>query len=336
MKEKRDYRRLCPICHKPLNRNGTRNTKNGKVIEWECSHCHQHFSFPKKEDKTPYWLLIYVKVILGMLRIKDLLCSRRTYNRNTKRFVDKDITLPPVTEHYNVLYVDAVHIKRRYCYMIARTEEKVVAFMKCKIEDTNHWFKFISKIPAPKYVVCDGHCGMRDAIKCYWNQTKIQYCQAHVKIKTNTELTKNPQSIAGKKIKKLVALLPQVKTHYDVLKWKDILYKIWHDHKDFFTERTYNDDGSSWWYTHRKVRRCIRRLIRLYESGELFAWIYETRFIVGRTNNFLEGGINSVIKTLLREHRGAKDNRQQSIINILLYSKSYNYNYGELCQLLVL
>ena len=334
MNEKREYKRLCPNCHKPLNRNGTRDTKNGKLIEWECPHCHKHFSFPKKEDKTPYWLLIYVKVILGLLRIKDLLCCRRTYNRNTSRFVNKKVNLPPVTEHYNVLYIDAVWIKRRYCYMIARTDEKVIAFEKYKTESGASWCEFIRKIPEPKYVVCDGHCGMRIAINRYWNQTKIQFCQAHVKIKTHIDLTKHPKTEAGKKIRALVNLLPHIKTHSNVIRWKNILYKIWNDFRAFFSERTYN--GKSWWYTHKNTRRCIKRLIRLYESGELFAWIYETRFVVGRTNNFLEGGINSIIKYALRDHRGANDNRQASIISVLLYSKSYNYNYGELCQLLVL
>ena len=55
-----------------------------------------------------------------------------------------------------------------------------------------------------------------------------------------------------------------------------------------------------WWWTHEELRRCYRRLERLFREGRLFAYL-EPELLKGgpvaRTTNRLEGGVNSVART---------------------------------------
>jgi transposase-like protein len=62
----------------------------------------------------------------------------------------------------------------------------------------------LSKIPSPKFVVCDGKCGMINAIKEIWCTTVIQRCQFHVKLNARQKLTLKPKTDAGKELLKLV------------------------------------------------------------------------------------------------------------------------------------
>lgn len=61
------------------------------------------------------------------------------------------------------------------------------------------------------------------------------------------------------------------------------------------------------WCAHEELRRCCRRLEKLFREGKLFAFLepaLATGGPVARTTNRLEGGVNSVVKNVLRNHRG--------------------------------
>lgn len=63
------------------------------------------------------------------------------------------------------------------------------------------------------------------------------------------------------------------------------------------------------WCAHEELRRCCRRLEKLFREGKLFAFL-ESALAAGgpvaRTTNRLEGGVNSVVKNVLRNPRTAR------------------------------
>ena len=108
----------------------------------------------------------------------------------------------------------------------------------------------------------------------------------------------------------------------------------WHERwKEFIAERTYaRDDPSNpkasrhrWWWTHEELRRCYRRLEKLFREGMLFAFL-EPGLLAGRpvarTTNLLEGGINSLIKRTLLEHHGLPEDHMRRACEWRCYMKS--------------
>ena len=63
------------------------------------------------------------------------------------------------------------------------------------------------------------------------------------------------------------------------------------------------------WCAHEELRRCCRRLEKLFREGKLFAFpgpALAAGGPVARTTNRLEGGVNSVVKNVLRNPRTAR------------------------------
>ena len=80
-----------------------------------------------------------------------------------------------------------------------------------------------------------------------------------------------------------------------------------------------------WWWTHQPLRRCYRRLERLWRQGSLFAFL-DPALVAGgpvpRTSNILEGGVNACIKRMLMNHRGLLDAHRTAACEWLCYMKS--------------
>ena len=103
----------------------------------------------------------------------------------------------------------------------------------------------------------------------------------HVQRNARTDLTSRPGLQAGRELKRLSDRLTSVETAGQAVRWGEAL-NAWHERwKDFIAERTYaRDDPSNpkasrhrWWWTHEELRRCYRRLERLFREGRLFAYL---------------------------------------------------------------
>ena len=180
------------------------------------------------------------------------------------------------------------------------------------------------------------HHGLRGAeAACTqaWPGTRIQRCLVHVQRNTRTDLTSRPRLQAGRELKRLSDGLTSVETAGQAVRWGEAL-NAWHERwKDFIAERTYaRDDPSNpkasrrrWWWTHEELRRCYRRLERLFREGRLFAYL-EPELLKGgpvaRTTNRLEGGVNSVVKDVLRNHRGLPEEHMRRACEWVCYMKT--------------
>ena len=79
------------------------------------------------------------------------------------------------------------------------------------------------------------------------------------------------------------------------------------------------------WWTHEELRRCCRRLEKLFREGKLFAFpgpALAAGGPVARTTNRLEGGVDSVVKNVLRNHRGLPEEHMLRACEWVCYMKT--------------
>jgi len=176
----------------------------------------------------------------------------------------------------------------------------------------------MNRLPAPTVVVTDGGAGIAKALKICWPQSRIQRCLFHIRANTITDLTRNPQSEAGKTLLALTNQLTRVKTPEDAGKWLSLL-QDWHRvYRDYINEKTYGLEPGTrkWWWTHQRVRKAYKRLERLARSGYLFTWLDPkfTGLDIQRTTSSLEGGVNAAIHRLLNAHRGLSEPHMKTAI----------------------
>ena len=63
-------------------------------------------------------------------KIKDFNVSKSTFYWKIKQFRNTNIFLPEDNQQYDQIFVDALWLKRKYCYLIARTNEHVIGFAR--------------------------------------------------------------------------------------------------------------------------------------------------------------------------------------------------------------
>ena len=79
------------------------------------------------------------------------------------------------------------------------------------------------------------------------------------------------------------------------------------------------------WRAYEELRRCCRRLEKLFREGKLFAFpgpALAAGGPVARTTNRLEGGVNSVVKNVLRNHRGLPEEHMLRACEWVCYMKT--------------
>ena len=115
------------------------------------------------------------------------------------------------------------------------------------------------------------------------------------------------------------------------VQWEQQLHS-WHEcYGGFIRERTYKEDSERgrrrWWYTHRNLRSAYKQLDKLLRDNQLFTHleatlVAETKQPIPRTTNYVEGGINSQLRTRLKLHRGMSEEHQRRLVEWYLYGRT--------------
>ena len=156
-------------------------------------------------------------------------------------------------------------------------------------------------------VVLDGKKGIREV----FSDIPVQMCQFHQKAIVRRYLTQNPRLQAGKELLAITHFLPTIEKedfHLLLSQW----YARW---KDFLKEKTYNEDGKHWHYTHRRIRSAYRSLRENIDF--LFTYQEYPELSIPNTTNSLDGSFGHM-KTLLKNHRGASKKRRFKMIQEIL------------------
>lgn len=306
--------------------------KRGKTTagkqRWLCVGCSRSHSLGHETQARGRLLDRFVKWLLGKQAQSELGVSERTWRAQTS-WCWKIIPKPVLTgEIYPIILLDGIRIGSMVS-LIARTPKAVIDWHWAGWGSSYTWEKLFNKLPAPTVVVCDGQKGVLLAIARCWPKARIQRCIFHVWQNIRTKLSLHPKTEAGVELLNLAkVLLKGIYTKEEALKWQEQLAFWEKRHSNLIRERTYADKPRpgkhNWWYTHGRLRSAYKQLEKLLRDNQLFTYLETdlTTEPIPRTTNFVEGGINSQLRTKLKLHRGMSEDHQRRLVEWYLYGRT--------------
>ena len=156
-------------------------------------------------------------------------------------------------------------------------------------------------------IVCDGRRGLFGA----FDGIPVQMCHFHQKAIIKRYLTSNPQTEAGKELRKLVLDFPSGGKD----KFVELL-ENWHKNwQEFLLTKTINMETGKSIYTHKRMLSAYRSLKTNLQN--LFTYFDYPELKIPKTTNSLEGTFSG-LKTKLRTHSGLTNERKIKLVNELL------------------
>lgn len=325
---------MCPVCGRPMRKNGT--TKAGSQ-RWKCVECSLGATAPRPDRKHDADLRAFLDWLLSGRTQGDMGTGARAFRKRIQWCWNVLPAIPPPNGKHHTVMADGTYMNHDWCLIVAIDGEsgEVLGLQWCSNESKAAYMALFSSIPAPDVLITDGLRGAESACDAVWPGTRIQRCLVHVQRNTRTDLTSKPRLQAGRELKRLSDELTAVHDARTAARWGEAL-NAWHLRwRDFIAERTFaRDDPSNpkaarqeWWWTHQELRRCYRRLEKLFREGRLFAFLEPSLTAVGpvaRTTNRLEGGVNSPLKRVLLNHHGLPEEHMRRACEWVCYMKSRN------------
>ena len=299
---------ICPIC-------GSICIKHGKLASgsqrWFCKNC--RIAFTPKIDNSAKQLQIFLDWLFSKEPQKNMPGEGRSFRRHTAQFWELWPLPPKVESKRDVLYVDGIYLGRKACVLICCDDEYVLGWYLCRYEHSRAYIALLSRIAEPLVVVSDGGTGFRKAVKKAWPHAQIQRCVFHVFCQVRRYTTNKPNTAAGIELYTLAKDLLHVESRAEADRWIDSFIGWMGKYNKFLSQMTYDENGNSR-PTHERLIKAQHSIVRLLNEGTLFTYLDEKLGpeigAIPSTNNQIEGGINSRLRAMLREHRGLSVERR--------------------------
>ena len=299
---------VCPVCNKICIKYG--KNKSGSQ-RWLCKSCKSIYT--NKIDNSSKQLKIFLKWLFGKQAQKEMPGEGRSFRRKTSQFWDIWPLPPKIDERKDVVYVDGIYLSRKACILICCDEKCVLGWYLCRYENARAWKTLMSRIAEPVMVVSDGGTGFTKALKKAWPNAKHQRCLFHVFCQIKRYTTSKPKTAAGIELYALAKDLLQLETEKEKEKWVTRFIDWMRKYNRFLSQLTYDEYGNSR-YTHERLIKAQNSIMRLLKEGTMFTYFDEQLRDeldkIPRTNNQIEGGINSRLREMLRVHRGLSVERR--------------------------
>lgn len=160
-------------------------------------------------------------------------------------------------------------------------------------------------------IVLDGKRGVREV----FSDIPVQMCHFHQKQILRRYLTSKPKLEAGQELSAIGKTLTFV-TEEDFKKLLDEWSEKW---EEFLKEKTFENDGKHWHYTHKKIRSAYHSL--KINLPYLFTFQRYSELRMPNTTNCLDGFF-SQMKKLLGVHRGLSEERRNKVVSEILNGKT--------------
>lgn len=297
----------CPVCGKKCVKSG--KTKAGSQ-RWLCKECRTSVTHKINNDSKE--LKIFLDWLFGKESQAEMPGEGRSFRRKTAKFWDIWPMPPKVEEAKDVLFLDGIYLGRKACILICCDEHHVLGWYLCRYEHAGAWIALMKRIAEPKMVVSDGGTGFAKALRKVWPNAKHQRCVFHVFCQVKRYTTSRPNTLAGFELYYLAKDLLHVETKEEAEQWVDRFMEWIKKHQEFLSEMTIDEYGRKR-PTHERVLKAERSLLKLIKEHTLFTYLdneLREEFITPSTNNRIEGGVNSRIREMLRNHRGLSIERR--------------------------
>ena len=175
------------------------------------------------------------------------------------------------------------------------------------------WKALMSRIAEPAVVVSDGGTGFAKALKKAWPHTRHQRCLFHVFCQVKRYTTSRPKTAAGAELYMLAKDLLHLESKKDTGRWAQRFVDWVIRYKDFLGQMS-RDEYGNLRPTHERLIKAEHSLMKLLKEGTMFTYIDEDLRAqiekIPSTTNQIEGGINSRLRAMLRDHRGLSVERR--------------------------
>lgn len=309
----------CPVCGKKCVKSG--KTKAG-AQRWLCKTCKT--SLTHKIDNNSKELQIFLDWLFGKGSQADMIGGGRTFRRKTARFWDIWPMPPKIEESRDVLFLDGIYLGRKACVLICCDEKNVLGWYLCRYEHAGAWTALMKRIAEPRMVVSDGGTGFAKALKRTWPHTLHQRCLFHVFCQVKRYTTSRPNTMAGIELYGLSKDLLKIDNEKDADVWAQRFMGWIKKYQKFLSEVTVDEHGNKR-PTHERLLKAQRSLLKLIRENTLFTYLNEDLnddFDAPSTNNRIEGGINSRLREMLRNHRGLSIERRIKAVYWWCYMQS--------------
>lgn len=297
----------CPVCGKKCVKSG--KTKAGSQ-RWFCKECKT--SLTHKIDSSSKELQIFLDWLFGKESQSTMPGEERTFRRKTSKFWDIWPMPPKIEEARDVLFLDGIYLGRKACVLICCDEKHVFGWYLCRYEHAGAWIALMKRIAEPKMVVSDGGTGFAKALKKVWPKAKRQRCIFHVFCQVKRYTTSRPNTMAGIELYSISKDLLTIKNKQEAKLWTNRFIKWIKKYQEFLSEMTIDERGNKR-PTHERLLKAERSLLKLIKENTIFTYLDEelnAEFSAPATNNRIEGGINSRLREMLRNHRGLSIERR--------------------------
>ena len=272
---------------------------------FRCPECAT--SQTRRVDTSARDLAAFLDYVTGRARYVDMPGGGRTARRRFARFWDLWPLSPLVDEVHHVLFVDGIYLSHKLVVLIACTKDHVVGWYVARAENSASWAALFSRIAPPDVVVCDGGSGIASALARTWPTTRIQRCTFHAFSAVKRKTTTRPRTNAGVELYGLARALLTIQTREESVAWLGELTAWNHTWKTFLAQQTRLPSGT-YVPTHGRLIQARNSINTLARKGTLFTYLEPDLHVAGEpipaTSNQIEGGINTRLRALLREHRG--------------------------------
>ena len=297
----------CPVCGMKCVKSG--KTKAGSQ-RWLCKNCKT--SLTHKINNESKELQIFLDWLFGKESQSTMSGEGRSFRRKTAKFWDIWAMPPKIAETRDVVFLDGIYLSRKACVLICCDEKHVLGWYLCRYEHAGAWIALMKRIAEPRMVVSDGGTGFAKALKKAWPKAKHQRCVFHVFCQVKRYITSRPNTAAGAELYMLVKDLLKIKSKKESQIWVERFINWIKKYQDFLDEMTIDENGKSR-PTHERILKAERSLLKLLKEKTLFTYLDENLkndFSTPSTNNRIEGGINSRLREMLRNHRGLSIERR--------------------------
>ena len=297
----------CPICGMKCVKSG--KTKAG-AQRWLCKNCKT--SFTHKINSEAKELQIFLAWLFGKESQSTMSGEGRSFRRKTSKFWEIWTMPPKIAEPRDVLFLDGIYLGRKACVLICCDKKHVLGWYLCRYEHAEAWIALMKRIAEPRMVVSDGGTGFAKALKKAWPKAKHQRCIFHVFCQVKRYTTSRPNTVAGAELYMLAKDLLKIKNKKESEIWGERFIDWIKKYQDFLSEMTIDENGKTR-PTHERILKAERSLLKLIREKTLFTYLDEelrNDFSAPSTNNRIEGGINSRLREMLRNHRGLSIERR--------------------------
>lgn len=242
-------------------------------------------------------------------------CRRDVLLKTIHRYLERPPEPKPKPNPHCHLIIDGTWFGKDYCLLVYwdvdlkyvqwwryGTGEKVL-----EILDDLRGLKEAGVVCAS--ITSDGAPGIVGAVGMEYPNIPHQRCVTHLQRQALAFITRYPRTIAGKKIKPLVQWASKI-DNYGLRDGWVKRFDYWCvASEEFLKERSWSDDGSQSWYTHKQLRRA-RALIK-NALPDLFHYLDDPT--IPKTSNGLEGRFGG-LKQHYGQHRGLCEGRREGYI----------------------